>query len=667
MIINRNTEITSEYYSEPVEWAVRNLKRDIRKSCTVTEDAGNCIKLSVVKEQQKECFRLLCEDGALHIEAGDELGFIYGIYTVSRTILGIADYWFWNDQKIIPRVAYEIPEDYIYQSEPSRVRFRGWFINDEVLLDTWSVNRRKEEPWEMVFEALLRQGGNVVIPGTDRNSVIYRGLASRMGLYITHHHAEPLGAQMFSRAYPELKPSYSDYPQKFRELWQQGIRAQKDMKVIWNLGFRGQGDCPFWVNDPEYQTEESRGELMSRLIRLQYDMVKAEDKEACCCTNLYGETMELYKKGILKLPEDVIKIWADNGYGKMVSRRQDNHNPRVYSLPAEGGSGRHGIYYHVSFYDLQAANHITMLQNTPEFVISELTEALQHGADDFWIINCSNVKPHIYFLDLISEFWKKGSVSIEEHRTGYVKRYYGGEHAVEIAECFKDYHRYAAAYGEHEDEHAGEQFANHVARILVSQFMKDKECCAPELLWLGVKENLREQIISYKEKCEKAEAGYYKYMEVCQKTSVMLKEERELFKDSLMLQAELLCGCYRGAVRVCQSLEKALDGEYMTAFYLAGKAKKSYLQADTAMRLREHGKWKDFYRNECLTDVKQTAWVLEGLMSYLRNMGDGPHYFQWQREFLYSEEDRRVMLILNMENHLKDEEIFSLMEEKWDN
>ena len=53
-------------------------------------------------------------------------------------------------------------------------------------------------------------------------------------------------------------------------------------------------------------------------------MVKAECPGAVCSTNLYGEAMELYQKGCLKLPEEVIKIWADNGYGKMVTRRQGN-------------------------------------------------------------------------------------------------------------------------------------------------------------------------------------------------------------------------------------------------------------------------------------------------------------------------------------------------------
>lgn len=87
----------------------------------------------------------------------------------------------------------------------------------------------------------------------------------------------------------------------------------------------------------------------------------------------------------------------------MVSRRQGNDNPRVYSLPDMKDEKSHGIYYRVSFSDLQAANHITMRQNSPEFVKKELKEAIKYHAGGFWIINCSNVKPHIYFLHIYSE------------------------------------------------------------------------------------------------------------------------------------------------------------------------------------------------------------------------------------------------------------------------
>ena len=140
-----------------------------------------------------------------------------------------------------------------------------------------------------------------------------------------------------------------------------------------------------------------------------------------------------------------------------------------------------------------------------------------------------------------------------------------------------------------------------------------------------------------------------------------------MFLDTLHLQVSLHYHCYHGAYRACESLLSGFEEDYQKAFYYAGKARRSFLAANTSMRDREHGKWHNFYENECLTDMKQTAWVIEGLMSYFRTLGDGPHYYHWQRDFLYSEEDRRVTLILNMENHLTDQELFELMEEQWDN
>ncbi|MDO4340101.1 MAG: glycosyl hydrolase 115 family protein [Eubacteriales bacterium] len=665
MVLNRNSKIEGISDSLAVGWAVRNLMRDIRKSCLETEEAGCTVFLKKAEmAPEKYCIRV--SEGQLIIFANDERGFVYGLYHVSKDLLGIQEFWFWNDQNIIPKKEYVIPENYRFNSGEFAVKYRGWFVNDEVLLHTWSVNRREEEPWEMVFETLLRCGGNMVIPGTDKNARRYAKLASGMGLMITHHHAEPLGAEMFARAYPQLTPSYSEYPEKFERLWKDAIEEQKDRGAIWNLGFRGQGDVPFWENDPAYSTEETRGKLMGQIIRRQYDLVKERCPQAVFCTNLYGETMELYKKGCLALPKDVIKIWADNGYGKMVTRRQGNHNPRIISLPPKDSGGKHGIYYHVSFYDLQAANHMTMLPNPPEFVKSELTESLKRGAGDFWIINCSNVKPHTYYLDFIAQFWREGTIDISAHMEQYVKKYYGAGHTGKIVESFNAYWKNALQYGTHEDEHAGEQFSNHVARMLISQYMKNAGQKCEELNWAADKDTLREQIEWYLSLCEKAVSDYRNYLRECRKTDAALTgHQGRLYKDTVMLQAQLHCYCFEGAEKVCESILNGMDGEYQRAFYLAGKARKAYLKADAAMRMREHGKWHDFYKNECLTDIKQSAWVLEGLMGYLRNLGDGPHYYQWQREFLYAEEDRRVMLVMNMENHLKDDELFALMEEKW--
>ncbi len=38
-------------------------------------------------------------------------------------------------------------------------------------------------------------------------------------------------------------------------------------------------------------------------------------------------------RGYIELDTDVIKVRADNGYGRMVTRRRDNHSARVSSMP----------------------------------------------------------------------------------------------------------------------------------------------------------------------------------------------------------------------------------------------------------------------------------------------------------------------------------------------
>ena len=94
---------------------------------------------------------------------------------------------------------------------------------------------------------------------------------------------------MFARAYPNERPNYKENKELFLKLWEEAIDAQKDQKTIYALGFRGQGDCPFWSNDDsgDFDTDEKRGALISELIRLQRKMVEKKVKHPIFCTNLY--------------------------------------------------------------------------------------------------------------------------------------------------------------------------------------------------------------------------------------------------------------------------------------------------------------------------------------------------------------------------------------------
>ena len=139
----------------------------------------------------------------------------------------------------------------------------------------------------------------------------------------------------------------------------------------------------------------------------------------------------------------------------------------------------------------------------------------------------------------------------------------------------------------------------------------------------------------------------------------------ELIRDSVGVEVGIYRHSVAASVHVCDALLKGYDEDWQHAFYAAGLAAEEFTAGDRAMRDREHGKWAGFWRNDCLTDVKQSAWVAKQLMGYLRCVGDGPHYFQWLRDFTYPEWEKDVFVIMNMENHPTDDEIFDAMKAKW--
>ncbi len=350
----------------------------------------------------------------LQIVGSDDLGIMYGVLHVSRHHLGVDPFWFWADLEPERQRSIPIPRQE-YVSPIPKVRYRGWFVNDETCFFEWKGYPPGEDLWLPVFETLLRLGGNMIIPGTDLpREGAYWTLAADMGLWLTHHHVEALGADLFSRRFPDKEARYDEHPQLFEALWRESILRQRSNNVIWGLGFRGQGDHPFWEDDPTCNTPEKRGAVISEVIQRQYNVLCEYVESPICCTYIYGELTELYRNGHLRLPDGVIKIWSDNGYGRMVSRRQWLENPRLPSLPNAQDAGPHGLYFHAAFHDLQASNHLTMTPS-PNLVQRELAEAFQAGADEYLLLNTGIIRPHLYLLDLVARMWIQGDADVNTH------------------------------------------------------------------------------------------------------------------------------------------------------------------------------------------------------------------------------------------------------------
>lgn len=658
-ILNANTIIIGEQLTVPVINAINILKRDMAKVFEESNEVKNKIILQYSSDVETEMFTIEVSDD-ITITAGDNLGFIYGILYISEKFLGIKPFWFWLDQKIVKKDKIEIQKGCYHSSKPI-VKYRGWFFNDEVLIMKWNIHGDSKEPWRMAFEALLRCGGNMAIPGTDINSRKNRQLASDMGLWITHHHAEPLGAEMFVRAYPGVLPNYTENPQLFFKLWEDAVKEQSKYNVIWNLGFRGQGDCPFWSTDSsgQFDTPEKQGKLISELIEKQRNLVRKYVKNPVFCTNLYGEIMELYDEGHIALDDEIIKVSADNGYGKMVTRRRDNHSVRISSLPKEK-SEHGGIYYHVSFYDLQAANHITMLPNSVDFVNRELSEVVEKNAVDFWVINCSNVRPHVYYLDAVRKKWYGENISDITHSKEFAWEYYSNnEH---IAKCLENYPKAMLSYGKSEDEHLGEQFYTENIRIIVHNFIKDRTKNCPQLYWITGNIPLEEQVKMVCGICEQGEDKITQYYNECVKTSsLLIGDSKELFDATILLHAKIHYYCVKAMILFGKGYEEYTLKNYKKSFLHFGHAAEYFDKADDEMRSSEYGVWKDFYKNDCFADIKHTAYMTRKMMGIIREFGDNVRHDKWYREAVYPVEDREVFLLLVNDNHMTDQEMYEAL------
>lgn len=655
-ILSRSTKIESELKTKPVTSAMGILKRDIRKTLTA-EGEANLIRVVPGDFPDEEQYRVEVDGAVMTLACGGDLGAIYALLSVSARCLDIQPMDWWMNRHPQKRASVEVPCG-AWASEPWAVRWRGWFVNDEVLLSGWHMEEsEREETWKRILETLLRCGGNMVIPGTDRqfDADLLFQLALDMGLWITHHHSELVGSKMFGHVYPGLQPSYLLHPAEYEALWREGAQRWAGQKIVWTVGFRGQGDIAFWQNDPNFDTDEKRGAFISRVILRQMEIVREYTPDALFCTNLYGEMMHLYRRGFLKIPEEVVKAWGDNGFGRMVSRRQSLDNPRTDAMPAPDEPGKNGIYYHVSFYDLQAANHITMLQVSPELVVRELRTVLAHGARDYWNINVGCVRPHAYFIELISRMWKDGEADPKAIAGAFAERYYNSP---EAAGLITGYSEAAVQYGPNEDDMAGDQFYHYALRALAHAATSgDPDSPVESLGWVADCPTLADQARRLMALSEPGIERWRRYIHNCRNLAFSLAAaDARRLSDTLGCMAEIHLGGCESLYDFCQAVLHILRGNWLQAYLWTDAALQVNRGVLNAMEAACYGRFAHYYDNDTFVGVRLTGDVLEGIRAWLRLKGDGELRFDWEMRYLIPPE-RHPLLQSHRTAQLTDDEL----------
>ncbi len=658
-ILSLSTVILADESIPAIRHAADILRRDLR-ACLHGNGPANVIRLSLCPTLAPETFRAEATPEEITLLCGDDLGAAYALLSVSEHFLNVKPLGWWMGLQPEKKDTVSVPCQK-WESPAYRVRFRGWFVNDEVLFSGWhSEENARAEVWERVFETILRCGGNMVIPGTDRgfDGHVLNEMALDRGLWLTQHHTELLGAKMFARVYPDLQASYTLYPEKYEALWQEAIDRYAGRRVVWAVGFRGQGDRAFWEDDADADTAAKRGAFIAKVMRRQMELVRARDPEARFCTNLYGEMMALYRDGYLPVPEDVIKLWGDNGFGRMVSRRQNNDNPRTDAMPAENEPGDNGIYYHVSFYDLQAANHITPLQIPPQTVADELKSVLDHHADVLWNVNVGSVYPHPFPLDLVSRMWKTGEYDADEAAADFAARYYGN---AELGSLLTGYADCAVFYGPNPDDRAGDQYYHWPLRSLAHALLcGETEAPVQSLLWAADCSSFTEQV---KQLAEAVKPGIESWRTYIRKVraSMNLLEDTDPAAAVRLRDREYLYGLIHqtgceGLYSFCQAVVHMLRGDDLQAFLWTDCALQCHRKALDAME-KVQGRFAHIYRNDCFSGVSVTVRVLEAVRAWLRIRGDGEYLFKWEKQYLVPREEALLSLQSHRTVQLSDDEL----------
>lgn len=313
-------------------------------------------------------------------------------------------------------------------------------------------------------------------------------------------------------------------------------------------------------------------------------------------------------------------------------------------------------------YNLQETNHITMLPVSVAEVSKELGCAPEKGNDRFWSITCSNIRPHVYFLDLIRKLWQGEAPDDESHAEAFVSEYFAScEDKEEVAALYVEYPKVMMRL-EESGKCVGEVYYTENVRLFCHQILVDKNSPARGLCKIGQIGTLTAQIQEFQEVCRQQKEELEKLCVACTVTENG-SPQKALLSATIGLHIKLHQTCRRAARVFARGYESLLEGDYERAFLRFGDSAVWFDKGVALLRGAEYGIWKDFYANDCITDIKHTAYMVRKVMGLARELGDNPKHDAWYQKYCMPvEQDGKGVYIA--ENHKTDFELYEAMKKR---
>jgi hypothetical protein len=575
------------------------------------------------------------------VASGNDIrGCIYAAYAFSEEVLGVDPWYYWVDKEPMARERVDIPAGFEHRDGSPTFRYRGWFINDEDLLSGFSPDPLRENAFSLemsdrIYETLLRLRGNMVAPATfpfaDERC---QELASRRGLILNMHHCLVLGLNMY-RWPADVPFSYNRHPEILERFWQASIDAYKDREVVWSVAYRGKSDHPFWVDDPELETHAARGQLITKAIAKQVELVRKLDPDAPIIANMWSEGADLFHQGLIQLPDGVTLVWPDAGNG--IIRDQGR---------VQAGQG---IYYHTAMMS-GAHNQLTEMVN-PGRISEQIGRFVRAGATDFLLVNVSDVRPVPLSTDCVMRWgWnadpylgQTDEVNMDRMLVEWSRRQFGDGIGPEVAGIYRDYFTMPYMDG---SSRKGEHWIHRCLRRLVTKvhpLISAGKPLDPEVLGMAA------EWLPFSSENRKAVQLLWGKAEAL--TSRIPADRRDFYQSHVLVQIQIHLQSLASLQAACKAALAYQEEERPVAIEHASEALAACDRLQTAMRKAEYGKWAAWYAGERFIDLQRTRLVLLDLLAALQGekesikpdlweeCGRDPvhhynHIYQYQKPFL---------------------------------
>lgn len=388
----------------------------------------------------------------LVIVGSDRRGTAFGLLEVSRMI-GVSPWEWWAD--VTPKQTEECIlsiEPKVY-GEPS-VKYRGLFLNDEDWgLQRWAALNLEPETGDLgpktyakVFELLLRLRANTIWPAMHSCTKPFysypenKRLADDYAIVVGTSHCEPMlcniNTEWDSKNMGEWR--YDNNSGTIKELFNERTKEVADYESIFTMGMRGEHDSPMIVGE---DNTDDQVRLLEQVVGDQRTILnKNTGKDAKDIPQIfipYKEVLTYYQND-MELPEDVTLVWTDDNYGYIRQLSNTEEQKR---------SGGAGVYYHTSYWG-RPHDYLWLNSTNPVLMWEEMSKAYEFKAQNVWVLNCGDIKPHEYNIELFLDMaWDMSlfdkSAGVKAHMASWASREFGDELSAEITELMYENFRLA--------------------------------------------------------------------------------------------------------------------------------------------------------------------------------------------------------------------------------